>query len=220
MRRGIAVVIAVCFLCGAGLLLPAFGQETTPIKLPQPKFEHNKTLFEALKDRKSSREYKSGNLSQQTLSNLLWAAWGIDRTDSGKRTAPSALNRQEIEVYVATAEGLYRYDPKANTLVPVLSQDIRALTGKQPYVKDGAVNLVYVADFAKMGEDPEAEKMILAAADTGFIGQNVYLYCASEGLGTVFRASIDKPKLAETMKLRPDQRITFAQTVGLLKSEK
>jgi nitroreductase len=203
-----------------GILVPAFGQDMKPIQLPEPKLDKSKPLMQTLKDRKTTREFSSGNLSQQTLSNLLWAAFGISRPDSGRRTAPSALNRQEIDVYVATAEGTYLYDPKGNALVPVASGDLRSLTGTQSYFEAAAVHLVYVADLAKMGEGEEAGKMFLAAADTGFIAENVYLFCSSEELATVFRVSIDKPKLGEALKLSPEQRITGAQTVGLPKPMK
>jgi nitroreductase len=216
--RTITVIIACIILC-TGLLATAFGQELKPIQLPEPKLDQSKSLGQALKDRKTTREYSEGNLPQQTLSNLLWAAWGINRPDSGRRTAPSALNRQAIDVYVAMADGTYLYDPKGHALVPVVKSDLRIQTGTQSYFKDAAINLVYVADLSKMGDTEETAKMYLAAADTGFIAENVYLFCASEGLATVFRASVDKPKLAEAMKLRPDQRITFAQTVGLPKAK-
>ena len=217
MRTRVAVAIAVAVLFSIGFLLPAFAQEMKTIQLPEPKFDNSKSLYQALKDRKTSREFKSGNLSQQTLANLLWAAWGINRPDSGKRTAPSAYNKQEIELYVTTAAGAYRYDPKGNALVPVGAKDIRDLTSTQGYTKDAAVDLVYVADFAKMGEGEAAQKTLIAAADTGFIGQNVYLYCASDGLATVFRAGMDREKLAAALKLRPEQHITFVQAVGLPK---
>jgi nitroreductase len=214
------VAIAVSLIFCAGLLLTAFAQEMKTVKLPEPKLDQSKSLVQALKDRKTSREYSSGNLSPQILANLLWAAFGINRADSGKRTAPSAYNKQEIDVYVTTAEGAYVYDPKGNALVPVASGDIRALTGTQSYFKDAAINLVYVADLPKMNEAEEPVKMMLAAADTAFIAENVYLFCASEGLATVFRAGIDKQKLGEALKLRPEQKITFAQTVGMPKSGK
>ncbi len=216
MKKLVAIAgsLIVC-LC---LLLPAFAQETKPIKLPEPKLDPGKSLAQALKDRKSTREYANGDLSPQVLSNLLWAAFGINRPD-GKRTAPSSFNRQEISVYVATAKGLFVYDAKDNTLVPVVPEDLRQLTGTQSYFKDASVDLVYVSDLSKMGEADEAAKMLLTSTDTGFIAQNVYLYCASEGLSTVFRAAIDKPKLAAAMKLKPDQKITYAQTVGLPKSK-
>jgi SagB-type dehydrogenase family enzyme len=148
------------------------------------------------------------------LSNLLWAAFGINRPDSGKRTAPSAMNWQEIDVYVATAEGLYVYDAKGNKLDPVLAEDVRGATGGQPFVKAAPVNLVYVADLAKTGRASSADRDLYNAADVGFIAQNVYLFCASEGLNVVVRGGLDRAALAKAMKLRPDQKILLAQTVG------
>ena len=113
--------------------------------------------------------------------------------------------------------GVYRYDAKANTLVPVVSGDMRAITGLQGYVKDAPLDLVYVADFAKMGDSQEAEKMFLSAAEHGFISENVYLYSASEGLATVVRANIDKKKLSEAMKLRPDQKLHLRNALDIQK---
>jgi SagB-type dehydrogenase family enzyme len=170
--------------------------------------------MQVLKDRGSSRSFSSEKLSLQVLSNLLWAASGINRPDSGKRTAPSAVNWQELDIYVATAEGLYLFDAKSHRLNPILPEDIRALTGGQPFVREAPVNLVYVADFSRMGRGTNEEKEFYSAADTGFIAQNVYLFCSSEELATVVRASIDRPTLAKVMKLRPDQKITLAQSVG------
>ena len=144
---------------------------------------------------------------------LLWAAFGINRPD-GKRTAPSAKNQQEIDIYVATAKGLYLYDAKANLLKPILAEDVRGVTGRQPSVKEAAANLIYVADYSRMGAYAEDEKLFYSAADTGLISENVYLYCASEGLTTVVRANIDRPALAKAMKLRADQKISLAQSVG------
>jgi len=213
------VAMSVCVVFFTGFLAPAFGEEIKSVQLPEPKLDQAKSLAQALKDRKTTREFSEGNLPQQTLSNLLWAAWGINRTDSGRRTAPSALNRQEMDVYVTMADGTYVYDAKAHALIPVAKDDLRALTGTQSYMRSAAINLVYVADLSKMGEAEETSKMSVAWADTGFIAENVYLYCASEGLATVFRISIDKPKLAGALKLRPDQRITGAQTVGLPKTK-
>ncbi len=217
MRKKKLVVAVMCVVFWSGVAMSAFGRDTKPIPLPAPKVDQSKPLMQTLKERTTAREFSVGNLDPQTLSNLLWAAFGINRPDSGKRTAPSAHNRQELDVYVTTAEGAYLYDPKAHALVPVVSGDIRPLTYNQSYCKDAAINLVYVADLAKMGDAEETSKMFLAGTDTGFIGQNVYLYCVSEGLATVFRASMNKEKLAQALKLRPDQRITFAQTVGLRK---
>jgi nitroreductase len=123
------------------------------------------------------------------------------------------MNWQETDIYVATAEGLYVYDAKALLLKPVLRGDLRATTGTQPFVKDAPMNLVYVADLAKT-RGSAAERDLFVAADVGFIAENVYLFCASEGLATVVRGSIDRPALATAMHLRPDQRIVLAQTVG------
>jgi nitroreductase len=189
------------------------GQELKPIQLPKPQMEGGKPLMQALKDRKTSREFSSEKLPMQVLSNMLWAADGINRPD-GKRTAPTAMNKQEIDIYAAMAEGLYLYDANAHILLPVLAEDIRAATGKQPFVKDAPINLVFVADYAKMGNMPDTQKDFYAATDTGYISQNVYLYCASEGLATVVRGMVDRPACQAAMKLRADQKIILAQTVG------
>jgi SagB-type dehydrogenase family enzyme len=143
---------------------------------------------------------------------MLWAAAGINRPESGRRTAPTAMNKQEIDVYVVSESGIYLYEAKSHTLKMIAAGDLRALAGKQDYVKDAAVNLIYVADFSRMSSSPDRE--LYAAADTGFVSENVYLYCASAGLATVVRAYIDKPALAKAMKLKADQKIILAQSVG------
>jgi SagB-type dehydrogenase family enzyme len=171
-------------------------------------------LMQVLKDRSSSRAFSTENVPLHVVSDLLWAAFGINRPDSGKRTAPSARNWQEIDIYVATADGLYLYEARAHTLTPILAGDIRAMTGRQGFVRDVPVNLIYVANFSRMGNAPTDEKIFYSAADTGFISQNVYLYCASEGLATFVRALIDRPALAKAMRLRADQRVILAQSVG------
>jgi nitroreductase len=209
-------VVSVVFVMSVAL--SAFGQELKPIKLPEPKLDPSKSLAQALKDRKTTREY-GGDLSPQMLSNLLWAAFGINRSDSGKRTAPSAKNWQEIDVYVATKQGTYLYDPKRTALVPVLSGDFRSLTYTQAdRFKEAPIHLVYISDLAKT-DGEEGAAMLLTAMDTGFIAENVYLYCASEGLPTAFRVAIDKPNLGQAMSLRPTQRIMGAQSVGLPKGK-
>lgn len=191
-----------------------FAAELEPVKLPPPQTDGGRPLMQVLKDRHSTRQFSNEKLPPQVLSNLLWAAFGINRPESGKRTAPSAVNWQEVDIYVTTAEGLYLYDPNGHALTPVLDKDIRALTGRQSFVKDVPVNLVYVADFSKMGRASQQDKVFYSAADTGFIAQNVYLYCASEGLATVVRGLIDKPALAKEMNLRPEQKVILAQSVG------
>jgi SagB-type dehydrogenase family enzyme len=203
-------LLLVLFLCPTLIL----GQELKPFILPAPQTDGGKPLMQALKDRHSTREFSFEKLPPQVLANLLWAAFGINRPDTGKRTAPSAMNWQEMDVYVATAEGLYVYDAKGNKLDPVLALDVRGATGVQPFVKDAPVDLVYVADFAKTGKSSAEDRNLYTGADAGVIAQNVYLFCASEGLAVVVRGSVDRVALAQLMKLRPDQKILLAQTVG------
>jgi SagB-type dehydrogenase family enzyme len=185
-----------------------------PIKLPVPQLDRGKPLMQALADRKSARSFSMKKLPVGILSNMLWAAYGVNRPESGHRTSPSAMNWQEIDIYVATSEGLYRYNAKEHSLDPVLNKDIRSFTGKQPFVSEAPVNLIYVADYSRMGGATAEEMVFYSAADTGFISQNVYLYCASEGLATVVRGLIDRDALADIMKLRSNQKIILAQTVG------
>ena len=192
----------------------AVTQEFQEIPLVKPQMDSGRLLMHVLKDRRSSREFSSRKLPIRVISNLLWSACGINRPDSGKRTAPSAANWQEIDVYVATAQGLYVYNPRRHSLQPVLAQDIRALTGSQSYFKDAPIDLIYVADYTRMANAAAEAKDLYAAVDTGFISQNVYLYCASEGLATVARGTMDRAALGQAMKLRAEQRIILAQTVG------
>ena len=200
-------------VCCAGASL---AEDLKSIALPAPQTDGGVPLMQALKERTSAREYSDRQLEPQIMADLLWAAFGISRPD-GKRTAPTARNMQEIDVYVTTADGLYLYDAKANMLKAVLAGDIRPATGKQPFVNTAPVNLVFVADYAKMGAMDDAAKEFYAATDTGFISENVYLYCASAGLATVVRGWVDKPALEEAMRLRPDQKVILAQTVGYAK---
>ena len=200
-------------LVAIGFSLNSAAQPLKPVQLPPPQTTGGRPLMQVLGDRKSTREFGRGTLSSQTLSNLLWAAFGINRPD-GRRTAPSAMNWQEVSIYVATSEGVYIYDAKDNALDPVLAGDFRAATGTQAFVKDAAVNLVYISDLSKTGDAAPSDAEMYTAADVGFIAQNVYLYCASEGLGTVVRAGIDKHALAKTLNLQPNQKIILAQSVG------
>jgi SagB-type dehydrogenase family enzyme len=195
---------------------PSFSlaQELKAIQLPPPQTDGGRPLMQALKDRASSRNFSPEKLPVQVLSNMLWAAFGVNRPESGGRTAPSASNSQEMDLYVATADGLFLYDAKAHPLKPVLAEDIRALAGRQAFVKEAPLNLIYVSDLAKMTRAAPGDREFFAAAHTGFISQNVYLFCASEGLATVVRGSIDRSLLAKAMKLRPDQKIILSQTVG------
>ncbi len=204
-------VMTVLLFLGA-VLSSGVTRSAESIQLPTPKMEGGKPLMEAFKERKTTRSFSDRKLSAETLSNLLWAAFGINRPD-GRRTAPSARNWQEIDIYVATADGLFLWDPHNNVLNSVFAGDHRSLAGTQDFVKEAPVNLIYVADYSKVSGG-SLEKDVLVGADTGFISQNVYLFCASEALATVVRASLDRPALAKALKLRSDQKIILSQSVG------
>jgi len=210
------LILRTCFILTVLTIYPvtAYSQEAKPIKLLAPRAEGGKSLVQALKERKTLREFSPRELPLQVLSEMLWAACGINRPDSGGRTAPSAMDMQEIDIYVATKDGLYLFDAKENILQPILAEDIRGLTGKQAFVKEAPVNLIYVANLSKMSKLSPEDANFYAATDTGFISENVYLYCASEGLATVVRGWVDKPALAKAMKLGSDKMIVLAQTVG------
>jgi len=210
-RIGMLVWVGLGLLLGG---LPSTAQESKGVPLLSPQMEGGKPLMQALKERATARAFSPERLPDQILSNLLWAAFGVNRPDSGRRTAPSAVNWQEIDVYVVMASGAHVYEAKTHSLTPVVSEDLRALAGTQAFVKDAPVTLVFVADYARMGKATQEQKDFFAPADTGYISQNVYLYCASEGLATGVRAGMDRPALAKALKLRPDQKIILAQSVG------
>ena len=204
------------FLFGTTLFLTISAQD---INLPAPDKTGGKPLMQALNERQSIRTFTKDNLSQQQLSDLLWAGWGINRADQKKRTAPSARNVQEIEVYVALPGGLYLYVAESNMLKQINNKDLRKLCGTQDFVAEAALNLVYVADMAKLGKKEGDEikdsDLLSSYANTAFIAQNIYLYCASANLGCVIRGMVPKEQLAPEMGLRSNQRIILAQTVGV-----
>ncbi len=206
------------WVCTGLLMMSVIGttlaQESNAIKLLSPEVEGGKPLMQTLKGRHSTREFDTQPLPPQVLSNLLWAASGVNRPDSGKRTAPSARDWREIEVYVAMAESAYRYDPQTHTLKRVVASDIRKLTGVQDFVATAPVNLVYVADLDKMSDAGAEQKALYSATDTGFIAQNVYLFCASAGLATVVRGSVDRQAPGIALRLNSHQQIILAQSVG------
>jgi SagB-type dehydrogenase family enzyme len=192
----------------------AFAQESRVIKLPPPQTAGGGELLQALKLRKSTRAFSARPLPQELLSTLLWAAFGINRSASGGRTAPSAHNWQEIDVYAALADALYRYDAQAHALNLAVSGDLRPLTGVQDFVGTAPLNLVYVADFSRMKDASETDRTFFAATDAAVIAQNVYLFCAAMNLAVVVRGLVDRRKLAPAMGLRREQRIVLAQSVG------
>jgi SagB-type dehydrogenase family enzyme len=191
------------------------------ISLPAPDKKGGKPLMQALNERQTTRSFTEDTLTQQQLSDMLWAAWGINRADQKKRTAPSAMNYQEIDVYVALPEGLYIYVAESHTLKMINNKDLRKTTGTQNYVNNAALNLVYVADMGKAGKKEgvkiDDSDLFMSYSDAAFMAQNVYLYCASSNLGCVVRGSIPKDKLAPEMGLRSNQVIIIAQTVGVAK---
>jgi len=213
--------VATSAVLMAGSLSPAVAQELKPIQLLSPQLDGGRPLMQVLKDRKSTRAYSSKKIPLQILSNLLWAAFGINRPYTNLRTAPSGFFSNDI--YVATAEGVFLYDAGANLLNPVVAEDVRSLSGQQfpppgvygRYVGEDPVTLIYVWDRSKKRPHYSEEvNLFHAFANTGLISQNVYLYCASEGLVTVVRSWFDKPALEKKMKLRPEQYATLVQSVG------
>ncbi len=214
-RLTICLVLA-CFVVVSS---PAVAQELAPINLPAPQKEGGKPLMQALALRATSRAFAPEPLPPQILSNLLWAAWGINRPQEGKRTAPSARNWQEIDVYVVMPAGTYKYDAAGNVLKPVVSGDLRALAGSQEFVKEAPVTLVFIADIDRMKGAGADTRTWYAWADAAFISENVYLYCASEGLATGVRAMLDRDALAKALKLGETKIITMAQSVGYPKKK-
>jgi len=218
MRTSLFTFIIILFLGGIfALNLAAQDQKT--ISLPAPQTDGGVPLMKALKNRQTSREFNDRKLPDQVMSNLLWAAWGVNRNDAKKRTAPSAMNKQEIDIYISTAEGVFIYDAFKNSLLLISNEDVRAKTGLQDFVKTAPVNLVFVADFSKMGTSSNPDKEKYAYADAAFISENVYLFCASEGLSTGVRANIDKESCAKALKLKPDQHVILGQAVGYPKEK-
>lgn len=182
--------------------------------LPTPVVAPQIVLAEALRQRRSVRAYSTEAVSAETLSALLWAAFGINRPSTHHRTAPSARNWQEIDIFVVLAQGSYRFDAHKHRLDLVKAKDLRGATGTQDSVGEAPVNLVYVANFDRMIGATDEERHFLAGAEAGCIAQNVYLYCTGAGMATVVRGLMDRRQLAHDLGLRPTQRIVLAQTVG------
>jgi nitroreductase len=229
MKRRTFVKSAVtAFPALAALGLPDFGVagDLEPITLPKPETDGGKPFLAGVKDRKTVRNISPDPLPLQTLSNLLWAAFGVNRPEMGLmgkpgRTAPSASNSQEIDLYVCLVQGVYIYEAIPHRLAPVAPGDFRAMAGRSAAVK-APVNIFYVVDLAKYvggkGQparsigDPEVQKSYYYT-DTGFIAQNAYLFAASQGLAAWFH-NCDKVNTPKEFKLRPEQHVLFAQTVG------
>jgi SagB-type dehydrogenase family enzyme len=204
-------------LMGHNLPRAPVGNAKQTRALPPPHREGGLPLMEALARRQSLRGFAPTALDEQTLSDLLWAAGGVNRPALGGRTAPSAMNAQEVLLYAAMPQGLYLYEPVGHELRLAETSDVRRVTGYQDFVDDAALDLVYVGDHARMGMVPAAQRTAYACAAAGAMAQNVYLFCASVGMGTVVRAWFDRDALAKAMGLGNDQQLLLAQTVGRTK---
>jgi nitroreductase len=210
-RQASAGVLAGTALAAASTIPAA--PEVQQLNLPPPRSDGGKPLTEALKLRRSTREYSGRSIPVQILSDLLWAAFGINRP-SGDRTAPYWRHVMVIDIYLAMADGVWLFEPKTHALLLHAKRDIRAETGLQDFVATAPLNLIYVAHGERMLDIAPEERRLYASVDSGFIGQNVYLFRASEGLAAVFRGSVDYPTLARILQLADQQFVTFAQTVG------
>lgn len=213
-----SALLAVALMPGV-LALRAPAQNLEPIVLPPAQMEGGKPLLTALKQRQTTREFQVAKLPPQTLANLLWAGFGINRPEIDHRTAPSAMNSQEVDIYVALPEALYVYEAKPHRLKPVLAGDLRPKISSQAFAKDAAAIFVYVADLPRLAKAKPETRPLYARIDTGCICQNVYLCCASEGLGAVV-FDLDRAPLAAAMQLRSDQEITLAQAIGFPRAKK
>jgi SagB-type dehydrogenase family enzyme len=192
---------------------PPQGHAATSIALPSPDKTGGLPLMEALSKRHSARDFSPDELPLPVLSNLLWAAFGVNRIEGG-RTAPSALNAQEVDVFVALPSGGYRYDAATHTLRLTAASDLRRVTGYQDFVDEAPLDLVFVADHSRLSMVPVENRTLFAYAAAGAISQNVYLFAASNNLSTVIRAWIDRAAIADALGLAHDQQVLLSQTVG------
>lgn len=191
------------------------------IKLPEPQKDLDFPLMKAIELRRTKRKWGNSILSDQEISNLLWAACGITHKETkrskSRRTAPSACNSQEIKVFIALFNGLFLYDETNHQLLKILSEDIREHIGTQKMMHSAPVGLIYVSDFSKLNTflfKDDARKGFTSAADTGFISQNVYLYCAAANLSTAIIGLVDRNKLHKIMGLSENEKIVYTQVIG------
>jgi SagB-type dehydrogenase family enzyme len=194
-------------------LLNVRAQVIETIPLPPAQKTGGMPLMEALQLRKSQRSFSSKELSSQQLSNLLWAAYGINRPD-GFRTVPAARNWYEYDIYVLKSDGWFLYEVPNHALLKMGNEDLRIYGGTQDFVKAAPVILVFVADFDRMTGATDDVRKFYSAIDVGYISQNVYLWCASEGLATIILGQVDKPKVHEVLKLKPAQQVILSQPVA------
>lgn len=211
MRR--VQLLLVCLVLSAA----AFAADKV-IKLPQPNLKRTGTVMKALSERHSTREFASKALSLVDLSDLLWAANGINRKDSGKRTAPSAMNKQDVDVYVVLPEGSYLYDAKTHQLNLIAVGDYRAaVAGGQAFVKSAPVSFVLISDLSRLGDAKNARTQLMGAMDAGIVSQNISIFCSAANLATVPRASMDNDQLKKVLKLKDTQIPMMNHPVGYFK---
>jgi nitroreductase len=214
MRKKIVLVVCLIIINSTFYMI-----KSQDIALPAPDKKGGMPLMEALNARHSTREFTNETLTLQQLSDLLWAGWGYNRPEEKKRTAPSSRDIQEIDIYAAMQTGLYLYDAESNMLRQTHNRDIRKFCGTQDFVATAPLDLVYVSDmgkrFKKEGDTINDGDLLSSWANTGFIAQNIYLYCASAKLGCVIRAMISRDDLTKEMGLRSNQRIILSQTIGV-----
>ena len=198
--------------------LLSFFVQAQDINLPQPVRTGGMPLMEALNNRESARSFIDKPIDLQTLSDLLWAANGINRSDSGKRTAPSALNKQDVDVYVVLPEGSYLYDAKNHQLNLIAEGDYRgAVAGGQAFVISAPVSLVLVSDLSRFGDTKNAHTQLMGAMDAGIVSQNISIFCSAARLATVPRASMDINQLKKVLKLKESQVPMMNHPIGYLK---
>lgn len=185
------------------------------IRLPKPNLNRNSEVMEAFANRHSTREYAAKALTLNDLSDLLWAANGINRPEEGKRTAPSAMNKQDVDVYVVLPEATYLYDAKAHQLNLVAEGDHRgAVAGGQAFVKSAPVSFLLVSDLSRLGDAKNTHTQLMGAVDAGIVSQNISIFCSAAKLATVPRASMDTAKLKSVLKLTDTQLPLMNHPVG------
>lgn len=208
------IILSVMLMSTMGI----YSQDFKDIKLNNPDKSRGSAVMKALSDRESVRVYdETKELTLQDLSDLLWAANGVNRTD-GKRTAPSAMNRQEIDVYVVNKEGAYLYDAAIHTLKAVTQGDFRkAVAAGQDFAATAPVCIVLVANLEKLGDPTSENTRVTAGMDAGIVSQNINIFCASVGLATVPRGTMNNDELKSALKLSENQSLMLNNPVGFPK---
>lgn len=189
-------------------------QELKVMKLNAPNKTKGDALMKVFNERKSTRDFAQKELTPQDLSDLLWAAYGVNRPD-GKRTAPSAKNVQDVDLYVVMKQGAYLYDGKEHALNPVAAGDHRAaVAGPQDFVKEAPVSLVMVTDLSRLGNASNEHTKLMGAVDVGIVCQNINIACSGLGLATVPRGTMDQQELRKVLKLTDTQLLLMNNPVG------